>query len=208
MLISAGLSLVTVQAAAEARAYRGLHPIDLDGSWHDETDIHAHDDLPVGLGPFGDVDGALVFLGDPTAYGFAGPVYTYLGVHPLPAEIGDRCGLLGEHRHHFAPEGQYEQRDGNYRYTGALRGSSRTIVPSVTQPSARVLRARSRDTPERPPTVVQPPLYPYPVPWVVVRPAPRPRPPPVSVAPPSPRPERVRRPNRGRYRRYLPRRRR
>ena len=81
-----------------------------------------HDLLPVGLGPFAEVDGVMIFLGDPRAYGWQGPVYEYRGAHPLPARVGGYCGLTGGHRHPFAPEGDYRVLDGVNRYAGALRG--------------------------------------------------------------------------------------
>ena len=68
-------------ALAEPRAYRGPHPMDLDGRWHDESAVHVHEDLPVGLEPFGNVDGVRVFLADPVSYGWRGETWTFRGAH-------------------------------------------------------------------------------------------------------------------------------
>lgn len=122
-------------AVAEPLPYRGPHPIDLEGHWHEEDAVHVHDDLPVGTGPFAAVDGVLVFLGDPAAYGWDGAVWTYDGVHPLPARIGEYCGIAGEHRHPFAPEGSFRERDdGSWKYVGALRGGVPQHRPGRLEP--------------------------------------------------------------------------
>jgi hypothetical protein len=124
------VTLVTVPAQAEPRPYRGPHPIDLEGRWHDESAVHVHDDLPVGLEPFASIDGVLVFLADPVGYGWAGETWTYRGAHPLPPRLDGTCGISAEHRHPFAPEGDFRRgEDGVYRFTGALRGGEPTSVP-------------------------------------------------------------------------------
>lgn len=159
-----GLSLLLTGTAspalgqAEALPYRGPHPLDLDGHWHEEGAVHVHATLPVGLGPFARIDGVMVFLADPVAYGWDGDVFTYLGVHPLPPRIGEYCGIDGEHRHWFAPEGEFRRdAEGRHRFAGALRGG----VP---------MHRPGRAEPERPvpaPAVGPPaPVYAYPVGWV------------------------------------------
>lgn len=123
-------------AAAEARPYRGPHPVDLEGNWHEEESVHVHDDLPVGLAPFAAVDGVLVFLADPLAYGWDAAVWTYDGVHPLPARIGEYCGIEEEHRHPFAPEGRFREEHGVHRYVGALRGGVPQHRPGRMEPES------------------------------------------------------------------------
>lgn len=137
--LAVALALSTT-ARAEPRPYRGPHPMDLDGHWHEEDEVHVHDDLPVGLEPFAEVDGVLVFLGDPDAYGWDGPTWTYDGMHPLPARIGDYCGIAGAHRHPFAPEGDYRRSDGVWRYVGALRGGVPLHRPGRLTPSEERVR--------------------------------------------------------------------
>src|SRR5689334_4624433 len=129
---------LTATARADARPYRGPHPLDLEGHWHDEATVHVHDVLPVGLAPFASVDGVMVFLGDPSAYGYAGDVYTYRGAHPLPARMVSAaiCGLTGEHRHPFAPEGAFSREsDGAYRFNGAIHGGDTLVVPGRLSPA-------------------------------------------------------------------------
>src|SRR5688500_5405755 len=116
--------MVTVPARAEPRPYRGPHPIDHEGHWHDESAVHVHDDLPVGLAPFAQIDGVLVFLADPIGYGWAGESWRFRGAHPLPPRTGGVCGIAAEHGHPFAPEGEFRRDDaGVYRFVGTLRGS-------------------------------------------------------------------------------------
>jgi hypothetical protein len=123
------LLLVASSASAEARAYRGAHPVDREGHWHEVEDVHVHDDLPVGLDPFGDVGGVLVFLGDPMLFGYQGDVYTYRGAHPIP-HVEGYCAIAGDHRHTFAPEGAYRRGDdGAYQFSGAMRGGLAMVRP-------------------------------------------------------------------------------
>ena len=131
---------------AEAMPYRGPHPIDLEGHWHDEASVHVHDDLPVGRAPFAEIDGVLVVLASPRAYGYRGDVWTYRGAHPLgPAFNGD-CGIVGEHAHAFAPEGSFRREpSGTYVFSGALRGGVRTHVPGRVAPDVAI--AVSQPTP-------------------------------------------------------------
>ncbi len=128
--------LSAASARADARAYRGPHPIDEDGNWHFDESVHVHDELPVGLEPFGDIDGLLVFLGDPLEYGYEGEVWTFRGAHPLPGGVSGYCGLAGEHRHHFAPEGEFRRTsEGAYVFTGAMHGGRPTVRPGRTAPA-------------------------------------------------------------------------
>ncbi|NOY89947.1 MAG: hypothetical protein GXP55_01970 [Deltaproteobacteria bacterium] len=126
-------------ARAEVRPYRLPHPLDLEGNWHAEERVHVHDDLPVGLDSFADVDGVMVFLGDPAAFGYAGTIYSYVGVHPLPASVGGYCGIHGPHSHAFTPEGRYRRdAQGRYAFAGALRGGVRTYIPGRVEPALAV----------------------------------------------------------------------
>lgn len=132
-------------AAAEPRPYRGPHPVDHRGTWHDESGAHVHDDLPVGVAPFADVDGVMVFLADPLAYGYQGTAWAYTGAHPLPVTVGGYCGIRGVHRHPWAPEGRYRENGrGEFTFDGALRGGQRTHVPGRVEPT-RAQARRVRD---------------------------------------------------------------
>lgn len=128
-------------ALADPRAYRGAHPVDLEGNWHLEGELHVHDDLPVGAEPFAELDGALVFLGDPLAYGWDSSAWTYRGAHPIPAALGrGYCSIPGEHRHAFAPEGSYRREPaGAYVFIGALRGGHAIARPARIAPRVPIV---------------------------------------------------------------------
>jgi hypothetical protein len=140
-LVFASVLACAAAAQAEARPYRGPHPVDHRGNWHLQDSVHVHDELAVGTEPFASVDGVLVFLGDPVEYGYDGSVWRYRGVHPLPARIGGYCGLESEHRHPFAPEGQYRREDGVFVFNGALRGGVQKHRPGRVHPPEEVRRA-------------------------------------------------------------------
>lgn len=144
--LAAALALLGASgAAAQARPYRGPHPIDLEGHWHLEEAVHVHDELPVGSAPFGEVEGVRVFLADPVAYGWPGEVWTFRGAHPLPGGLRGYCAIGGEHRHPFAPEGSFRRDDGVYVFTGAMRGGRDMVRPARLEPRHPVVTA------ERPP---------------------------------------------------------
>jgi hypothetical protein len=145
-------------ALAEPRPYRGPHPLDLEGHWHLDESVHVHDDLPVGLAPFAAIDGVMVFLADPLAYGYPGESWAYQGQHPLPARYGALCGLEGEHRHPFSPEGGDYRRSatGTYRFTGALPGGVPTHRPGRVAPPTPVTPPGAY-----PPSAVYPTPYGY-----------------------------------------------
>ena len=138
-------------AQADARTYIGPHPLDFQGNWDFEAGAHVHENLPIGTGPFGEVEGALIFLADPLAWGYQRTVWTYRGTHPLPGGVQAYCDVTGDHRHVFAPEGAYQVEDsGVYVYAGALRGGVAMIRPRRPAPARPVTtarRARSRVVP-------------------------------------------------------------
>lgn len=136
------LSLLAVPAFASAQTatYRGPHPVDLEGRWHEVDGPHEHGELVVGSEPFGDAGGVRLFLADPLAYGWDGAVWTYRGAHPLPGGIEGYCGLSGDHRHPWAPEGAFRvTRDRVHVYRGALRGGLPMARPERTEPREEVV---------------------------------------------------------------------
>lgn len=139
-LLAAFSVSIAGSAAAEPRPYRGPHPLDLDGHWHDENSVHVHDTLVVGLEPFASVDGVLVFLADPVTYGYAGQTWSFVDAHPLPAGYGIRyCAISGLHRHAFAPEGEGSYRrgsDGSFAFVGTMHGGAQSYVPGRLLPPA------------------------------------------------------------------------
>lgn len=195
-LALAVLFLVPSVARAELRAYRGAHPVDLEGRWHLEEGAHVHDELPVGLEPFGDVDGVLVFLGDPAAYGWSGDVWSYRGAHPLPGGLAGYCGLAGAHEHPFAPEGSFRREQGGaYVFTGGMRGGLAMVRPRRVAPRHPVAAANPAGPPVGPywlggclHTVVAGPGGPVPVPVRGCVPRPFARPARRAPSPPAPLP--------------------
>ena len=156
--LAAVLPGLTSPVAAQGHTFRGPHPIDLEGHWHLEETDHVHGALSSVAGAFGEVDGVHVFLGDPIAFGWTGDVWTYAGVHPLPGALPGYCGIGGEHRHVFAPEGAFRVDDGVYAYVGGLRGGLPMVRPRRVQPRSPVVVA-----PEGPPPGVSttPGVAPY-----------------------------------------------
>lgn len=148
LLVVATVLLLPAAASADARAYRGPHPIDLEGHWHLEDATHVHEELTVGLEPFADVDGLLVFLADPLAFGWSGDVWTYRGAHPMPGGVPGYCGIAGEHRHPFAPEGSFRREDdGTYVFIGGMRGGVAMVRPGRVAPRHPIVTAeRPRTT--------------------------------------------------------------
>lgn len=107
-----------------------------------EDGEHRHEELPVGRAPFGEVDGILIFLGDPLAYGYDGEVWTFAGAHPLPGGVSGYCGIARPHRHEFAPDGAFRRNDdGSYAYIGAMRGGLAMVEPVRLSPPEPVIPA-------------------------------------------------------------------
>lgn len=155
--LSSWASLAEAQGHTHGHTYRGPHPIDLEGHWHLEEVDHVHGELTSVAAAFGEVGGVHVFLGDPTAFGWAGDVWVYGGVHPLPGALPGYCGITREHRHPFAPEGAFRVDDGVHVYQGGLRGGLPMVRPRRIAPRRPVAAV------ERPPAGVPttPGIAPY-----------------------------------------------
>lgn len=139
LVIALALLLAPSAARAQPAAYRGAHPLDLEGHWHAVEEPHLHDTLLVGTEPFGEVDGTRVFLGDPIAFGWSEAVWTFRGAHPIPG-LAAYCGVSGDHRHAFAPEGAFRRASsGAHVYTGAMRGGVTMTRPARTLPRSPIV---------------------------------------------------------------------
>lgn len=139
--LSVALVLLAPQvAAAQEYTYLGPHPIDLAGAWDYDAGEHSHSGLMVGEDAFGAVDGVRLFLADPIAWGWDRDVWTYRGAHPLPGGLDGYCGIPGDHRHPFAPEGRFRRTDeGAHVYTGALRGGVAMVRPARIRPDPPIV---------------------------------------------------------------------
>jgi hypothetical protein len=178
--------------------YVGVHPLGKahgGGLCHIEAP-HVHVwSPPDAKVHYRDHDGHLYFVGDPVAYGWAGPRHSYYGHHPVRVDVvvGDDhedteyCYLDGAHYHTYAPapalEAKFKVVAGASWYVGE---------PDPVYVSARpqLIRVNAIYTPlayERPVVVVETP----PPGWIglhvdvrtpdVVVEAPRPRPRPVAA---------------------------
>jgi hypothetical protein len=117
--------LMAIAAPAEAKhwKYHSRHPYK-GGFCYIEV-AHTHGYAPVDGRVYRMVDGEYYFVGDPVAYGYAGPRYAYYGEHPV-VEVGihfgepEYCYLEGPHYHWYAPppETHFEARSGVYWYVG------------------------------------------------------------------------------------------
>lgn len=145
------LLLATVAAAGSAVAgkgskgkstqvkFVGVHPIAKahgGGICHIEAP-HVHVYAPADVKVQYRVhDDHYYFVGDPVAYGWEGPKYTYYGHHPVNVDVvlGDRdddhdhveyCYLDGSHFHYYQPaaELKFEVRSDAYLYVGDVPDS-------------------------------------------------------------------------------------
>jgi hypothetical protein len=101
--------LLGAAARAEARPvhFLGAHPI--PGRHHGYCYIeapHFHDYAPDHPALYQEVDGAYVFTGDPTPFGYDGERYRYQGHHPVVVDGVVEpvyCVIDGPHVHEYAP---------------------------------------------------------------------------------------------------------
>ncbi len=145
------LMLATVAAAGNAAAgkgnkgkatqvkFVGVHPIAKahgGGLCHIEAPhVHMYAPADVKVQYRVHDDDGYYFVGDPVAYGWEGPRYSYYGHHPVDIDVvlGDRdddhdveyCYLDGGHYHHYqpAPELKFEVRADAYLYVGDVPDS-------------------------------------------------------------------------------------
>lgn len=128
MTIACLLLLTGLAAAGRKQVhYIGIHPVPKveGGGFCNIEGPHVHVFAANKL-EYRDHAGAYYFVGDPVAYGYDGPRYTYRGHHPIhvSAVVGDPepdtefCYLNGPHFHYFTPpEGpEFEVRGDAYFY--------------------------------------------------------------------------------------------
>jgi hypothetical protein len=104
--------------AAPAHEYWGPHP-DGQGGWCPIEGVHAHAYLPFDPYLFTQQGDVYYFIGDPSDFGYAGPLYDYYGVHPIEVVYGGGyCFATGYHHHFWAPGAYFYVSDGWYWYGG------------------------------------------------------------------------------------------
>jgi hypothetical protein len=120
-------------ALAKQHRYVGEHPVGGGGFCHINA-AHVHVASPVKAEVlFRNHDGWAHFVGDPVAYGYAGPKFAYAGPHPVHVDViigetevdGDEieyCYLRGPHYHLSAPppDAHFQLEGGAYWYVEAL----------------------------------------------------------------------------------------
>lgn len=118
-------------AAGEQVAYVGMHPIPTGGFCYIEAGhVHVYAPSAKAKVMYRMNDDAYQFVGDPVAFKYDGPRYTYQGHHPIevdavvgveaPAAHVEYCYLNGPHYHYWYPEptAQFEVKGGVYWYVG------------------------------------------------------------------------------------------
>lgn len=120
------------QARADQVHYVGMHPIHTGGFCHIEAaHVHVYAPKPKAKVMYRQVAGAHYFVGDPVAFNYEGPRYSYYGHHPVDVELsigndpGDHteyCYLNGPHYHHYWPtaHADFELKGDAYWYVGDL----------------------------------------------------------------------------------------
>jgi hypothetical protein len=127
LIVGLVLMLAGGVAHADQHAFAGLHPIakGAGGGICEIEGPHVHA-YAVDALQYRVVEGLQVFVGDPVAFGYAGPRYQYKGHHPV--HIGliaggidtlAYCYLDGPHFHAFAPpEGELSLVGDTYFFVG------------------------------------------------------------------------------------------
>ena len=125
------LSAADARAAGEQVSYVGMHPIPAGGFCYIEA-AHVHIYAPSARTKvmYRMNDNAYEFVGDPVAFQYDGPRYTYQGHHPInvdyaagietPGAEVEYCYLNGPHYHSWYPEptAAFEVKGGVYWYVG------------------------------------------------------------------------------------------
>lgn len=129
VLIGAGTA--NADRARQVR-YVGVHPVRLSKDtilcYIEGPHVHVDAVAKVDRVQYRDHDGHNFFVGDPVAYGYDGPTFSYKGHHPIHVHVvvGDEepdvefCYLDGPHYHAFAPppDADFKVAGGVHFYVG------------------------------------------------------------------------------------------
>ncbi|HUS66762.1 MAG TPA: hypothetical protein VMZ28_19630 [Kofleriaceae bacterium] len=136
LVTAAGLTAQAQPARAEHVSYVGMHPIHAGGGFCYIEAPHVHVYAPSAKAKvmYRTYDDANYFVGDPVAFKYDGPSYTYYGHHPIdvgvvvegdvevaaPGADVEFCYLDGPHYHYFAPsvDASFEVKGDAYWYVG------------------------------------------------------------------------------------------
>ena len=117
--------------AGEQVSYVGMHPIPTGGFCYIEAGhVHVYGPSAKAKVMYRMNDDGYQFVGDPVAFQYDGPRYTYQGHHPIDVDYAagieveapdvEYCYLNGPHFHHWYPEphAAFEVKGGVYWYVG------------------------------------------------------------------------------------------
>jgi len=142
-LASSALALSAAEARADRQvSYVGMHPIPSGGFCYIEAP-HVHVYAPAGKAKvmYRMNDDAYEFVGDPVAFQYDGPRYTYQGHHPINVDYAvgvespqaevEYCYINGPHYHYWYPEptAAFEVKGGVYWYVGPFGPEYKTLRP-------------------------------------------------------------------------------
>ncbi|MBZ4421787.1 hypothetical protein [Myxococcus sp. RHSTA-1-4] len=167
-LVGAALLLAAGTAEAKQWKYAGMHPRSgqpADGLCHIEA-MHVHTAAPVQADVlYRTHDGAYVFIGDPTPFGYEGPRHSYYGHHPVvlnvlinievDVDVVEYCYHDGPHYHAYEPPPRQEfvEKEDVYYYAGEYPEEYRRESPQLV----RVNTVYRTWNPTRPVVTVAPP---------------------------------------------------
>ena len=131
LVTTAGLTAQADPARADQVSYVGMHPIHAGGGFCYIEAPHVHVYAPSAKAKVmyrASAEGQY-FVGDPVAFQYDGPSYSYYGHHPVDVDVvadveieagHDFCYLDGPHYHYFAPEANvdFELKGDAYWYVG------------------------------------------------------------------------------------------
>lgn len=147
------LSIGAQDAYAERQSYDGGHPIadSRPGQFCYIEVVHTHNYTPDSAHKFARAaEGGLQFTGDPTQYGFEGPLLSFEGQHPARFERGvstaaDFCDLTEAHFHLQVPLNpeEYEERKGVF-YFGSYRDFKK-VKKKAKRDAAKLRRAERKE---------------------------------------------------------------
>jgi hypothetical protein len=169
----AGALLLTSMGTAEAKQwkYAGMHPRGGqpgDGLCHIEA-THVHTAAPIQADVlYRTHDGAYIFIGDPTPFGYEGPRHSYYGHHPVvlnvlinidvDVDVVEYCYHDGPHFHAYEPPPRQEfvEKEEVHYYAGEYPEEYKRESPKLIRVNALY---RPWQFPRPAVTVAPPPQY-------------------------------------------------
>jgi hypothetical protein len=123
IVLGAVLLMASTASAQGVFYYKGPHAVPSEhGGFCHISVRHFHTYKPDDMKVFRSDENTYIFIGDPTAHGFAGPRVAYYGHHPVPGAWGGGwCFISGPHFHFYRTVGtHWRWHGGQYYYTGGF----------------------------------------------------------------------------------------